>query len=437
MDLVTVNAVELREPSLDHLYGGHLEAPTAGSGSSSRTVHFEGWLLGKTGNAEAVEILHDGQPVLRLPIVEERPDIAAAFPDVPGAQRSGFTGTLGGLRLRSEFELLLRAVLDNGVKVPIGTLRGRRAPLQPMGSPTPRPLILTTLGRTGSTWCVWLLQSHPEIVAHSPFQNDARVGSYWMSVLQTLSDPTSYMRQLYASDANGLEWWVGQDAMPTSRIGDPALADWLGTGRVDELAVMCRDRIASFYDLVASNESKRAAFFVEKHQPRQVSTDLLREVYPDAIEVVLVRDLRDMFCSILAFNRKRGYTAFGRDSVENDEQYVEKVQRSGKSLLKHLRDGRDAYLLRYEDLVLTPEATLERLLDRIGFDGSVAPDVVERASNPVAGMEHHMTAPNAIASIGRWQRDLKPELVERCEELLAPVVAEFGYPPAGYEASAS
>ena len=437
MDLVIVDAVELRDPSLDHLHGGHLELPATGSGSSSRTLELEGWMLGRTGRAETVEVLHDGQSVLRLPVVEDRPDIAAAFPDVPGAQRSGFTGSLGGLRLRPRFELFLRAVLDNGVKVPIGTLRGRRAPLEFEGSPTPRPLILTTLGRTGSTWCVWLLQSHPEIVAHRPFQNDARVGSYWMSVLQTLSDPTSYMRQLYAGDASGLEWWIGRDAMSTDRIGDPALADWLGTARVDELATVCRDRIASFYDHVATSEGKRAAFFVEKHLPRQISTDLLREAYPNAVEIVLVRDLRDMFCSILAFNRKRGYTAFGRDSVENDEQYVEKVRRSGQSLLGHLRDGRDAYLLRYEDLILTPEETLERVLDWIGLDGSATAETMRRASTPVAGMAHHMTAPNPTASIGRWQRDLEPELVERCDELLAPIVAEFGYPPAGYEVSAS
>jgi hypothetical protein len=437
MDLITVDAVELRDPSLDHLHGGNLELPTAGSGSSSRTLRLEGWMLGRTGRAEAVEVLHDGQSVLRLPVVEERPDIAAAFPDVAGAGRSGFSGSLGGLRLRAEFELLVRAVLDNGVKVPVGTLRGRRAPLQSKGSPTPRPLIVTTLGRTGSTWCVWLLQSHPAIVAHRPFQNDARVGSYWMSVLQTLSDPSSYMRQLYAGDANEREWWIGQDTMATSAIGDPALAEWLATGRIDELAAMCRDRIATFYNHVAAEEGKLASFFVEKHLPRQLSTDLLREVYPDAVEVVLVRDLRDVFCSILAFNRKRGYTAFGRDSVESDEQYVEKMRRSGQSLLNHVRDGRDAYLLRYEDLVLRPEETLERLLDRIGLDGSVAAEVVERASSPVAGMEQHMTAPSATASIGRWRRDLEPALVERCDELLAPLVAEFGYPPAGYEVSAT
>lgn len=437
MDQVTIDAVELHAPSLDHLHGFHLDAPVVDASSADHTLHVEGWLLGKTGRAEAVELLQDGQPILRLPVNEGRADIADAFADVPSARASGFNGTLGALRLRTHFELLLRAHLDNGVRVPLGEVRGTRAKLQLPESPGPAPLIVTTLGRTGSTWCVWLLQSHSEIVAHRPFQNDARLGHYWMSVLQTVSDPTSYMRQLYPGDATDKDWWTGRDAIPTDRLGDPGLADWLASERVQELAAMCRSRIATFYDRVMAEEGKEAKFFVEKSLPRQVPTDLLLELYPHAAEVILVRDFRDMFCSVLAFNRKRGYTAFGRETSESDEHYVERVRRSGEAVLSHLRSaGRDAYLLRYEDLILQPAETLEGLLDFVGLDGAVAPRVVEQASTPVAGMDQHMTAPNAAASIGRWRQDLEPGLAEHCDQLLTPLVEEFGYPKSGYEVTA-
>ncbi len=49
---------------------------------------------------------------------------------------------------------------------------------------------------------------------------------------------------------------------------------------------------------------------------------MIREVYPRAQEVILVRDFRDMVASILAYNAKRGYTAFGREHVDNDEEYI-------------------------------------------------------------------------------------------------------------------
>ena len=122
----------------------------------------------------------------------------------------------------------------------------------------PRPLIVTTLGRTGSTWCVWALQSHPEIVAHSPFENDARVGTYWMSALQTLSDPTSYMRQVYPGEVTERDWWVGQEADVPARLNDSTLDGWLADSRVYELALACRDRIDSFYGFLAEQQGKRA-----------------------------------------------------------------------------------------------------------------------------------------------------------------------------------
>ena len=41
------------------------------------------------------------------------------------------------------------------------------------------------------------------------------------------------------------------------------------------------------------------------------SAALTAELYPDAREVFLVRDFRDMVASIFAFNRKRGVRGFG------------------------------------------------------------------------------------------------------------------------------
>jgi hypothetical protein len=52
-------------------------------------------------------------------------------------------------------------------------------------------------------------------------------------------------------------------------------------------------------------------------------------------------------------------------------------------------------------------------------------------------MDHHMTAGSAAASIGRWRRDLDPELAERCDAILSPVVADFGYAVAEGDSSAA
>jgi hypothetical protein len=436
MDRVCVDSVDLRPLARDKLHGFGLGSPTSGEGSPVDSLAFHGWLLGRSTPVEAIEILQEGRLLQRLPVSLPRGDVVDAFPDVPAAASCGFSGAVGSLRLRSRFELLLRAVLEGGGHVPLATVKGRRQPIAAGGETGRRPLIVTTLGRTGSTWCLWLLQCHPQILAHDPFANDARVGSYWMSVLQTLSDPTSYMRQLYPGKVTGSDWWLGAEANTPSGLRDAGLSAWLGTGRVSDLAAMCRERIDDFYDFLAEAQGKEATFFVEKFQPGLVSTDLLRELYPDAAELVLVRDLRDMFCSILAFNRKRGYSAFGRGSVESDSEYVETVRRSGQALLAELRaPDRNTHLIRYEDLTERPVETLEPLLESIGVDPDGAAAMVERASVSVTGMDHHMTAESATASVGRWRRDLEPELAQRCDEVLSPLLAEFGY-LAGLEPSA-
>jgi hypothetical protein len=423
-----IDSVERFPLAENEVKGFQLEVPTPSDAPASQTLHISGWALGETSPVRAVEVMQDGRPVLRIPVRSPRRDLATAFPDIPAAATSGFTGAVGALRLRRRFELLLRAELESGVTMPLATISGRRMPLELAPAGGPRPLILTTLGRTGSTWCVWMLQSHPKIVAHSPFENDARAGAYWMSVLQTLSDPASYLRQVYPGDVTSLDWWAGNEADIPSRLNDAALDGWLGDSRIYELARACRDRIDSFYEFVAEQQGKQASYFVEKHLPRQVPAELLREIYPGAAEVILARDLRDVFCSVLAFNRKRGYAAFGREQAATDDEYIDSVRRSGEALLTHLNSDRgDRHLIRYEDLIREPIATLEPLLTSLGLDPAAAPTMVERAAISTGAMDHHMTAASAAASIGRWRSDLEPELAERCDAILSPVVAELGY----------
>ena len=68
----------------------------------------------------------------------------------------------------------------------------------------------------------------------------------------------------------------------------------------------------------------------------------MHELYPDGREIFLVRDFRDMLCSIRAFNEKRGSAAFGLDGPGAEEAYVvEVLAPSVKNLLDEWRDRAD------------------------------------------------------------------------------------------------
>jgi hypothetical protein len=326
----------------------------------------------------------------------------------------------------------LTAELADGTRHAIARVAGRRAPLRSGYEPELRPLMVTTLGRTGSTWLIHLLSGHPGVVAYRPFSYEPRAATYWMDALTGLAEPASYMQQVEGEVRYPGPWWLGAGAAMTSEtLPDPELARWLGSDNLAELAAFAQQRIDSLYLRIAATAGKRPRFFAEKCLPQSNVPQLLWELYPDAREIVLVRDFRDMLCSIVSFNEKRGRPAFGLNAGDDVESYVTDVL--APSVADLLREWRarpgGSLLVRYEDLLTSPRETLRELLGYAGLPSG--PEDVDamlaRAADRPAGMEQHRTAAGPAASIGRWTSDLDPALQRLCEDALGEALAEFGY----------
>jgi hypothetical protein len=94
-----------------------------------------------------------------------------------------------------------------------------------------------------------------------------------------------------------------------------------------------------------------------------------------------------------------------------------------------VRRAERAHLVRYEDLVSDPPETVRAVLAYLEIDSS--PGVVEAVTRALTettpGMEAHRTTPDAQASVGRWQRELTPELQRLCETAFGPALEAFGY----------
>jgi Sulfotransferase family len=430
MFTIEIRDVQMSAGPRKHLHGGHIDLPKAGTTSDIYSVEIKGWALGKSAPVASIEVLHEGRPVLELPISEERTDVAAAFPGVAGREQTGFWGALGGLSLRREFEVVLRAKLESGQRELLGSVRGEREQLRSDYEPLVQPLMVTTLGRSGSTWLNHVLSCHPQIVAFGPFKHETRVATYWATVLQELSQPESYLSQFDPRDLTVRRWWLGDAGVETRVMHEPGVGRWLGLARVRLLAATCQAQIDAFYAEHGA-AAEQVEYFVEKCSPWQVPLDLLHELYPKAKEIILVRDFRDMFCSIRAYNEKRGMTGFQRGGDETDAEYIaSSVSRFAEALLKRWRSREaTAKLLRYEDLILEPRRTLTELAEYLEIES--APDtmnaLLDRISRPDPASDVHRTTPDATASIGRWRRDLSPELVGVFTEVLDPLLGEFGY----------
>ena len=429
MPLVEISAVKQYDGA-GPLVGCRLDGPKPPLRSNLYGFELIGWVLADAGPVEKVEVLQEGRVVGEAEPGEPRADIAAAFPDLPHAQACGFRVPISALDLRQEFELSVLARGPGDLRARIADVAGERATLPAGGEELIQPLMVNTIGRSGSTWLVWLLSCLSEAVAFSPWARDARVGTYWTSVMQALSRPQSYLAQLVPGPLEQRYWWNDRADLRFGVGGDPELEAWLGGEAVESLVEFSRSRIDAFYARLGK-DGERPRYFVEKYLPYQLTPDLLGEMYPGAREVILVRDFRDMLCSVIAFNQKRGYQAFGRADAGSDAEYVETtVANSAKRLLRRRRErGEEAHLVRYEDLIQQPAETLAAMMRYVGLEAGeeAVAAVLERADGET--LDEHRTTSKASESIGRWRRDLSPELAQVCAEVLDPVLTEFGYEP--------
>jgi hypothetical protein len=427
---------ELIPEALDaeRLLGFNLEAPDPGAESGTYALEVRGWVLGKGVPVESVEIMHRGVCLWRVPPDIDRPELRESFPAAGDTGRAGFYVTLNALSVPTEFELVVRVALADKTRVRLARIRGGRSPLRSSFEPRLAPLLMTTLGRTGSTALMRMLDAHPDLVAFRPFEYEPRVATYWMGIFRALSEPASYLRQIAPTGPMDATWWLGRQTPLPRRIRDPELQNWLGVEAVDDLAGLCQSRIDALYQQVADRRDRAGAvYFAEKLRPDDVPA-MMWELYPRVRELIVVRDFRDMVSSMFAFNEKRGIQGFRRDSAESDADYVLDMVRNSVGALARAWEERSdrAHVVRYEDVVLRPAETLAAILDYVELDASddVIQAMVASLDSDTPEMEGHRTSESAEHSIGRWRQDLTADVKDACERALGPSLELFGYAPA-------
>ena len=435
--LVEITAVDVAQPDGEVILGCSLGRPAAGStdGMYTGTFTFDllGWVVGAQMPAMRILAAQDGTALWTAAVEEPRPDVAEMFPGTPGADRPGFYACVSALALPPEFELKLTAVLRAGDArrfAPLATIRGRRAALAPAAHRF-RPLMVTGFSRTGSNVFLHMLGQHPEVIAYRPFHSESRITHYWADVLRELAEPGGYRRQIRPHGVPGRGWWLGDRTPMPWPYHDARVEHEIGGGALDELVALCRHRIESVCErLAAVCDRPQGVFLAEKHLPGHAPT-ILWDLYPDAGEVFLVRDFRDMMASMVAANRKwGGAPRFGRDLVSSDEAHVRQFEPWVTDMVASFARRRErAHLVRYEDLIRRSAETAAGLASYLEIDDSPATldRMVAALSHSDEMSDHYRTASTAAASIGRWKTDLEPSVADACEEVFGPALEAFGY----------
>ena len=300
-----------------------------------------------------------------------------------------------------------------------------------------RPLLVTGVGRSGTTLVEKLLHSHPAIcVASQPFPElfirakagflasrglapDNPVGTRFLDDEGTLAELDSFL---------STDYW-GSDRL--DGIFDRMQSD---TGQYMKSLVRARQSIVpgTFFDVyrqlldaAAEQLAKSDCDLVGSKETwfEELAALLVRR---GGAAVIVVRDPRDVLTS---FRYGRG-VEFG--GPVRPTLFLLRQWRRSVAFALHLRGHPGFAIVRHEDVVARPEPTLADVTDRLG----VEPLSAEAVRGPLIDQEGREWRGNssfdqltglAPRSVGRWREQLDSSTVRYVNAVCGPELACFGY----------
>ena len=284
------------------------------------------------------------------------------------------------------------------------------APVDDASNPRPRrlategpgPIFIVGVPRSGTTLLRVLLNRHPNIA---------------------ICDETYFFFWVYARRRafGSLELEANR-----RRLVDAYLDTWrvtrLGLDREWLAELLVREGTsypALFASLLRayarSRDKRRAGEKTPQHAEHALT---LREWYPDASIVHVVRDPRDVVASL-----HRMPWGFASTSA-NAKLWVRLVSRA-----RRIEGLSGCSALRYEDLVESPETALRSLCEVLGepFEGGMLSD--GQAETPDRPWFERAYKPVSRSRVGIWTKDLSERQARIVEWLADPLMAEYGYEP--------
>lgn len=279
------------------------------------------------------------------------------------------------------------------------------------------PVLVTALGRSGTTILMRYLAQHPGIVVADQYPYEIKLLSYYADVARVLSmdadhqrsdTPNAVLNDRYAIGFNPFSARPLHRFMQTPGTVDEHFGLVVPTAFLRTGGQMVMD----YYRRVQADQGKRQAVYVaEKAPPRAVVRDATCLMAGQVRTILLVRDPRDILCSATAF--------WGTDqaiAIRN----TARLTRLMEALHQEATD--DTLLVRYEDMVTDTPATLAKIWGFLGLPP--APAIRDLDSDLLV---RHVTSASPAASIGRWRQDLSPAGQQLCRDAFSGFMARFGY----------
>jgi hypothetical protein len=393
------------------------DGPKAGFQPHPYSLDFSGWVLRESPSVQKIEVLH-GDHVVRTT------DVCLRHPAHPGL-RPGYHASVSLISLPCEFELRVEGVCEDGSRVQLGSVEGKRQLLRSGYQAQVNPIVINHLARSGSTWFMHLLGEHPQIVTQRRYPSESCMGTHTMRMLEVLTTPCNPPQQpdlekmrSAPDEVSPLPLFCPQDA--------PQMQAWLRREYVERFADFSLQMIDAFHQASGVSQRKTSVkYYAEKLYTMKHMASLFAEVCPGMKHLFLVRDFRDAVCSRQSFHRAKGK---GMDVTL--EQQIHWMHKKTRSLVENWKArGAEAHLVRYEDLMTQPVKTLQDLLQYLGMESreAMVKTWLTNAEATSPDMKRHQTSGGQQSSIGRWHLEMNAEQQALCNELLGEALETFGY----------
>lgn len=429
MSRVTISEVELCTIDEAILWNRQIDLPGANTQQDSYFVRLEGWLLAKKSRPKSVHFLWNDARVSHAKNFVERPDVMTHFGNLPDSIAAGFYAEINTILYPENFEITVAVRFEDGSEANIGIIRGKRRPLIARPSADLQPVGVFGLARSGTTLLMRYLLNHPQMVGFNEYPYELRMMSYLLQVIGTLGSRANHQESSHPDSFIADNYHVGFNPFNLPEHYGKVVGEWFGGEHLEDLAAFAVKSLDSFYSTLAASQGKEGVrCFVEK-APAFARRVLLWTLYPQSRAIFLVRDPRDRHCSVLSFNEKRGFKAFGFEASDSEAEFVRNSCRELAFELATLRlHPTQVTLIRYEDLIQGPRESLLRIFKYLGLDSDDATlaQAMAHAEVQDARLDEHRTT-EAGRSIGRWKTDLDPSIARLYVEMIGDVMAELGY----------
>lgn len=425
MVAIEISSVETMNIGSRDIVGAYLDDPEIGDETERYCLLVRGWCISRSAPLERIQLFY-GNDCIADVTPFNRPDVQYAVPGEPFALRSGFSFAVSALCLPAFGTLSLWTKLASGIKAQIGRIElATRIPL--LNNPDHlKPLIVFSVGRSGSTALMKLLTAHPEISGHMPYPLETRFAQHTYHAMRIASSfAPSYAEDMMTAFTARRPMLGPNPSFGYFKDLDGFFHQTYAPGLIERHMEM----IDAFYRAQKSVDEQKPRFFAEKSTQDSYVVSVLDKI-DGARRIMLMRDPRDIMVSIRKFNEQTGYLSFGAERVSSFAEHAELIRASIEWHLEAAgwEDERSIFL-KYEDMIADWTETATELFGLLGIADDE--DTVEQAVRVIhaekGGEVRHATSSSTSDSMGRWINDLEPEEKEICAAVFDDLLEKMGY----------